>query len=146
MVKQALLLSLFLLVQITSAQILVEKPSFFRSSVEKSLETKIIVSLDSLYRDMNDFHFSEKHLSPRDSVLTKAVLNRYLLSAIKRKKTDFTQYSNQLCNLYPLKKNQCMVSVAHINKTTLELEYKIQLLANVENERNTAKTECIKRV
>lgn len=133
--KRALQLSLFLLVQITSAQILVEKPSFFRSAVENSLEMQIIVALDSLYADMNDFHFSGRYLSPRDSVLTKAVLYRYLLSPIKRKKSDFTQYSNQLCNLYPLKKNQYMVSIAHINKTSLELEYKIQLLINLENER-----------
>ncbi len=131
--KRAFLLYLFFIAQITSAQVLIKKPSFFKSELEGNLEGQIIFALDSLFTDMNDYDISEAHLSYKNRTLTKAVLNRYFISALKRKKANFTQYSNQLCNLYPLNKNQFMVSIALISKTSLELEYKIQLLANLEN-------------
>ena len=127
------LILLFVVSHHCFGQSFIKKPSFFKSELKESLESQIIFALDSLYSDMNDYNLSDNQLSIKTSELTKAVLNRYLLSPLKRKKTNFTQYSNQLSNLYPLNDGRFMVSVAHIHKTSLELEYKIELLGQLEN-------------
>ncbi|MEL7270512.1 MAG: hypothetical protein AAGL34_13135 [Bacteroidota bacterium] len=117
------------------AQDLISKPSYFKTELDSLLETQIVVSLDSLFHDMSDFKLSTKYLKEEESELTKAVLNRYFVSPIRRKRTFFKDYSFKLINLYETKKNNYFLTVVVTKLKSNEVHHIIDLLATPINQK-----------
>ncbi|MEO1547646.1 MAG: hypothetical protein AAFU74_12955 [Bacteroidota bacterium] len=116
------------------AQGLISKPSYLKTELDSLLETQIVVSLDSLFHDMSDFKLSTKYLKEEESELTKAVLHRYFVSSIRRKRTFFKDYSFKLINLYETKKNNYFLTVVVTKLKSNEVHYIIDLLATPTNQ------------
>nr|WP_297915326.1 hypothetical protein [uncultured Allomuricauda sp.] len=134
-----LLVPLFLIVYINSglAQNFITKPGFFKSEMENDMADKVIKALDQLYQDMADHDLSGEFLTASHQDLTMAVLNRYLISPLKRRRTRLGNFTNQIMHLYPIAAEKCMVSIGHITKTTSELQYQISLIADISGPKIT---------
>ncbi len=121
-------------------QNLIEKPSFFKSELNKVTENRIINALDSLYREISDLNLSSTYLSAGHTKLTSAVLGRYLISPLKRKKSGPEDYFYQLTNIYGIGQNQFLTTVSIIHRESHELNYIIDLIATVTQTEVTFKS------
>ncbi|MEM0932111.1 MAG: hypothetical protein AAGJ12_06580, partial [Bacteroidota bacterium] len=133
------LVPLFLIVFVNRglAQDFITKPGFFKSELENDMADKVIKALDQLYQDMADYDLSGEFLTASHQDLTMAVLNRYLISPLKRRRTRLGNFTNQIMHLYPIAAEKCMVSIGHITKTTSELQYQISLIADISGPKIT---------
>ncbi|MEL6975112.1 MAG: hypothetical protein AAGL29_06910 [Bacteroidota bacterium] len=110
-------------------QNLISKPSYFKTELDSIVEQHIVIRLDSLFQDMSDFKLSTQYLNQEESELTAAVLKRYFISPIRRKRTFFKDYTFKIINLYPINSTDFFLTVAVAKKETSEVHHIIDLLA-----------------
>ncbi|MEM6893327.1 MAG: hypothetical protein AAF554_06510 [Bacteroidota bacterium] len=110
-------------------QNLISKPSYFKTELDSVMEQRIVVSLDSLFHDMSDFKLSTQHLKEEESELTAAVLKRYFIAPIRRKRTFFKDYSFNLINLYETHKSNYFLTVTVTKNESSEVHHIIDLSA-----------------
>ncbi|MEO1484287.1 MAG: hypothetical protein AAFU57_00980 [Bacteroidota bacterium] len=117
------------------AQNLISKPGYFKTELDSLLETQIVASLDSLFHDMSDFKLSTEYLKEEESELTTAILNRYFISPIRRKRTFFKDYSCELINLYKTEESKYFLTVVVTKIESREVHHIIDLLATPTKEK-----------